>query len=147
MSFINTMKTYSLDLFEWFKAYGHLVGIFSVASFVGSILFCTLAITYLPTDYFLPKRREFRIKNLVLRVCLICLKNVLAAFLIVVGFIQIPLPGQGVLTMLIGIVISDIPGKRKLERKIIRLPAILSATNRIRARFGRPPIVLDGSAE
>ena len=141
------MKTYCFDLFEWFKAYGPLVGIFSVASFVGSILFCTLAITYLPTDYFLPNRREFRIKHPLLRVCLILLKNLLAAFLIVVGFIQIPLPGQGVLTMLIGIAISDLPGKRKLERRLIRLPAILSAANRIRTRFGRPPIVLDESAE
>ena len=51
------------------------------------------------------------------------------------------------LTMLIGIVISDIPGKRRLERRIIRLPSVLSTANGIRSRFRRPLLVLDESLE
>ena len=67
--------------------------------------------------------------------------------LVIIGIILIPLPGQGVLTMLIGIIISDIPGKRKLERRIIRSPVILAAANGIRSRFKRPSFVLDESVE
>jgi hypothetical protein len=124
-----------------------IIAVISVASFISSILFCTLAIAYLPCDYFLPKKQTRRIQHPFLRMLLKVLKNLLAGVLIVVGFVQIPLPGQGVLTMLIGIVISDIPGKRRLERRIIRLPAILSAANNIRSRFKRPLLVLDKPIE
>ena len=147
LAFVDMLKSYSYFLFEWLKAYGvMLIGV-SVASFIVSILFCTLVIAYLPPDYFLPNRRTSRIRHPVLRVALKCLKNLLAVVLVVVGIIQIPLPGQGVLTILIGIIISDIPGKRKLERRIISSPIVLATANGIRSRFKRPLLVLDESIE
>ena len=145
--FGDTLKTYGFILFEWLKAHGLVLGILSAASFIGSVLFCTLVIMYLPSDYFLLKRQAHRIKQPILRLVLKVLKNLIAAILIVVGLIQIPLPGQGVLTILIGIVISDIPGKRRLERRIIRLPSVLSTVNSIRSRFRRPLLLSDESIE
>ncbi len=147
MSFVDTLETYIFILFEWLKAHVVALGVASGASFVVSLLFCTLTIVYLPADYFLLKRQVNRVGHPILRVALKVLKNLLAVVLILVGFIQILLPGQGVLTMLIGIVISDIPGKRRLERRIIRLPAVLSRANGIRSRFRRPLLVLDESLE
>ena len=147
LAFMDMLKSYSYFLFEWLKAYGvMLIGV-SVASFIVSILFCTLVIAYLPPDYFLPNRRANRIRHPVLRIGLKCLKNLLAVVLVVVGIIQIPLPGQGILTILIGIIISDIPGKRKLERRIISSPVVLATANGIRSRFKRPLLVLDESME
>lgn len=143
LSSIDTLKTYGRVLFEWLKAHGVMLTAISIASFIVSILFCTLVIAYLPSDYFLPNRRTSRIKYSVLRIVLKCLKNLFAVVLVIVGIIQIPLPGQGVLTMLIGIIISDIPGKRRLERRIIRSPVVLATANGIRSRFKRPPLVLD----
>jgi len=119
----------------------------SVMSFIVSILFCTLVIAYLPSDYFLPTGQSRRLKHPVLRIGLKFLKNLFAVLLVIVGIIQIPLPGQGVLTILIGIIISDLPGKRRVERRIIRLPAILTTANGIRSRFKRPLFVLDESVE
>ena len=147
LTFIDMLKSYSYFLFEWLKAYGAMLIGVSVVSFIVSILFCTLVIAYLPSDYFLPSRRTSRIKHPVLRIGLKCLKNLLAVLLVVVGIIQIPLPGQGVLTILIGIIISDVPGKRKLERRIISSPVILATANGIRSRFKRPLLVLDESIE
>ena len=147
LAFTDMLKSYSYFLFEWVKAYGvMLIGV-SVASFIVSILFCTLVIAYLPSDYFLPNRQTSHIRHPVLRIGLKCLKNLLAVVLVVVGIIQIPLPGQGVLTILIGIIISDMPGKRKLERRIIRAPVVLATANGIRSRFKRPLLVLDESIE
>ncbi len=147
MLITDTLENYSLILFEWLKAHVVALGVASGVSFIVSILFCTLSIAYLPSDYFLLKRQVNPVKYPVLHLALKVLKNLLAVVLIVVGFIQIPLPGQGVLTMLIGIVISDIPGKRRLERRIIRLPSVLSTANGIRSRFRRPLLVLDESLE
>ena len=147
LAFMDMLQSYSYFLFEWLKTYGvMLIGV-SVASFVVSILFCTLVIAYLPSDYFLPNRRTSRIEHPVLRIGFKCLKNLLAVVLVVVGIIQIPLPGQGVLTILIGIIISDMPGKRKLERRIISAPVVLATANSIRSRFKRPLLVLDESIE
>lgn len=145
--FIDMLQTYSHVFFEWLKAYGAMLVGVSIASFVVSILFCTLVIAYLPSNYFLPNRQESRIRQPVLRIGLKFLKNLFAVVLVIVGAIQIPLPGQGLLTMLIGIIISDIPGKRKLERRIIRSPVILTTANGIRSRFKRLPFELDESTE
>jgi hypothetical protein len=50
------------------------------------------------------------------------------------------IPGQGVLTMIVGLTLLDFPGKRGLECRLIGRPRILRTINRLRARFGRPPL-------
>jgi hypothetical protein len=52
-------------------------------------------------------------------------------------------PGQGLLTILIGVMLLDFPGKRRLERWLLRRRGVLAAINKVRARYGRPPLVLD----
>ena len=145
MSFVDTdtLKVFCLAVFGWLKTHGLVAGIIWSASLVGSIFLCGLVIAYLPFDYFLSKRQVIRIRQPVWRGILIVLKNLLAVIFIIVGIILIPLPGPGVLPVLIGLIISDIPGKRKLERRIIRSPAVLSTLNHIRSRFNRPMLVLD----
>ncbi len=44
------------------------------------------------------------------------------------------------LTILLGVMISDFPGKERLERKIVSYPKVLEALNRLRERFGKPPL-------
>lgn len=72
-------------------------------------------------------------------------RNLAGAVLLIVGAIMtLPgIPGQGLLTMLIGLTLLSFPGKRRLERRILRVPAVLRAINRLRARFSRPPLELD----
>ncbi len=155
MAFIEGLKNYGTLSWEWLsaqseplfvflKAHWLIVSILSAISLVGSLVGCAVVIVYLPCDYFAATKRVSRIKSPVLRFGLSLLKNVFAVLLIVVGIAQLVLPGQGVLTILMGLVISDIPGKRRLERRLIRLPAILASANAIRARFKRQPLVLDG---
>jgi hypothetical protein len=52
-------------------------------------------------------------------------------------------PGQGLLTILLGIMIMDFPGKDRLEQKLLSRPSIVNAINRLRARFDKPPLVLN----
>ena len=72
-------------------------------------------------------------------------RNVGGAILILLGVaMSLPgVPGQGVLTIIIGITLLDIPGKRRIERRLIGRPRILRLLNRMRARFHRPPLELD----
>lgn len=72
-------------------------------------------------------------------------KNLLGVFLILLGLaLSLPgVPGQGVLTILLGLIMLDIPGKRPLEARIIKRPKVLNAINNLRARFDKPPLVVD----
>ncbi len=72
-------------------------------------------------------------------------KNALGVGLVVLGLVMtLPgVPGQGLLTMFIGIVLLDLPGKRAFERRIIAKPRILHACNRLRIRFGKKPFTLE----
>ena len=79
-----------------------------------------------------------------LRVTARSAKNILGAMLVVVGMILVlpGVPGQGVLTILVGVMLLDLPGKRRLERRIVGRPRILRTINGLRKRFGQPPLVL-----
>jgi hypothetical protein len=75
----------------------------------------------------------------------VVIKNIFGAFLVVLGIIlSLPgVPGQGILTILLGLIMLDIPGKRPIEARIIRRPAVLSAINRLRSRYGKTPLLMD----
>ena len=101
---------------------------------------------HLPADYFLHERRPlpFAGRPLALRVSVAVLKNLLGVALIAAGVVMsLPgVPGQGLLTILLGLMLVDVPGKHRLERSIVRRRLVYGALNAVRARFGRPPIEL-----
>lgn len=68
------------------------------------------------------------------------LRNTLAVLLLLAGIAMLVLPGQGMLTIVIAIMVSTFPGKYRLERAIMRRPGILRAANWIRHRYHQPPL-------
>ena len=56
-------------------------------------------------------------------------------------------PGPGILTLLIGIMLLDFPGKRRLERRLISRSKVLETINRLPRRCGKPPLVLANPEE
>src|SRR5665213_2472730 len=46
-------------------------------------------------------------------------------------------PGQGLLTAVIGITLLNLPGKLKVERRLLRMAAMRRGLNRLRARWHR----------
>ena len=84
-------------------------------------------------------------KPWIVRWSAVILKNILGVFLILLGIaLSLPgVPGQGFLTILLGIIMLDIPGKRPIEARIIKRPSIQHSINKLRARFDKPPLILD----
>jgi hypothetical protein len=70
-------------------------------------------------------------------------KNIAGLILVIAGVIMLVGPGQGILTILIGLILMDIPGKRPLEASLIKRPIILAAVNNFRAKYNKPPLVMD----
>jgi hypothetical protein len=121
--------------------------LFSVVTFVGSLAVVTVVLVKLPANYFHSSHdREFLVESHpVLRAVGIFAKNLLGLVLVAAGVVMsVPgVPGQGVLTILLGIMLLDFPGKRALETRIIGRPRVNGAVNALRARFGKPPLMLD----
>jgi hypothetical protein len=72
-------------------------------------------------------------------------KNILGVLLVALGIVMsIPgVPGQGILTILLGIMLLDFPGRRSLELKLVSQPRVFKAINKLRHRFGKPSLELD----
>jgi hypothetical protein len=77
-----------------------------------------------------------------LRLAGMILKNVAGVAFFLAGISMLILPGQGLLTILIGISLMDFPGKHRLEARIVGNRTVLGAVNSLRAKFGRPPLVM-----
>jgi hypothetical protein len=122
-------------------------GLIFLATFVVSLLAVGFLLVRLPATYFQQSHnRDLWVdRHPVLRWTGLVLKNLLGVVLVVVGvLLSLPgVPGQGLLTILIGVMLLNFPGKRRLERWLISRRGVLNAINRLRARFNRPPLVLD----
>ncbi len=104
-----------------------------------------LVLLWLPSDYFTLSRGPFLVgMNPLVRITLFVLKNLAGVVVIALGVVMsIPgVPGQGILTILLGLLLVNFPGKYRLERAIIRRPAIHEFVNRLRRRYGRPPLIV-----
>ena len=118
----------------------------SLIAAVGSLLLAGVVVVGWPSDQFKhdvpPRFMDGRPAPL--RYAAMLGKNLVGVVLIVVGFVMaLPgVPGQGVLTMLIGLTLVDFPGKRRLEQRLVRRPSVRRAIDRVRARFGHPPLEL-----
>lgn len=119
--------------------------------FVGSFLFnlaiVSIILVKLPADHFSKdKNKKFAAgSHPMLRVLLIIGKNILGVLLVALGVVlSLPgVPGQGLLTILLGIMLLDFPGRDRLEQKLLSRPTIVNTINRLRGRFGKPPLQLD----
>jgi hypothetical protein len=116
----------------------------SVLMFVGSLIALPILLARIPEDYFVdPKRHATRLKRMhpLLYLSLRILKNLVGWMLVLAGILMLVLPGQGILTIIMGLVLSDFPGKFALERRLASDHRILSGINWIRWRSGHAPLL------
>jgi hypothetical protein len=112
---------------------------FSIATLVLSVAIAGGILVRVPPDYF--KGEELRPpmrRPLWLRI----LKTIAGILLVAVGIVlSIPgVSGQGLLLVLAEVMLLDLPGKYKLERRLLAIRPIRDAANRLRAWRGRPPL-------
>lgn len=101
------------------------------------------AIVQLPTDYFTREdRRPLSTwdEHRMLRPLFLVAKNLLGFVLIIAGIGMLVLPGQGLLTLVVGLVLTDFPGKFRLERWLATRRPVWRSLNWLRRRAGRPEL-------
>lgn len=118
-----------------------------IVTFTISLAIVSFILVKIPPDYFHRDRPRdlWSDRHPAVRLLGLLAKNVLGVFLVVLGILlSIPgVPGQGLLTILLGIMLLDFPGKRRLEHKLVSRPQILATINKLRHRFGQPNLVLE----
>jgi len=123
---------------------GLWVGIaISVVLAIGSIALVAVVVVQWPPDHFKPPEEGGPERDRAPAHILVVIgRNAGGVLLVLLGLVMaLPgIPGQGILTMIVGLTMIDFPGKRGLERRLIGRPHILHAINRLRARFGRAPL-------
>lgn len=125
-------------LFAW-------IGGLSLFTLIASAIAVPILIRRMPSDYFLendPKAQALREEHPALRISFLVVKNLVGAILLVGGILMLITPGQGLLTIMIGLMLMDFPGKRKLEIRLVRFGPLNRGINWIRERAGKEPLEL-----
>ncbi len=131
------------ELLGIIREHGQLLVVASIASLLVALLTLPLFVARIPPDYFShPHRHRLSAQagHPLVLLFLAAVKNLLGALFLLAGLVMLFTPGQGLLTMLVGLMLMNYPGKYRLERWLVTRPRVLQALNWIRARTGHPPL-------
>ena len=141
------MFDFLADFFSGLSWRSILLGVLVfVGTFFLNLGIVSLILVKLPKDHFKhDKSKTVSGSNATVRVLKVIGKNVGGWLLIALGIVlSLPgVPGQGLLTVLLGLMLVDFPGKHRLEQKLLSRPAIINSINGLRGRFGKPALELD----
>lgn len=130
------------QLLNFLTEHAGLLVTFSILSAVLTLALVPILILRIPADYFSHQRRlhiprRHPLFNIFIKVA----KNLLGAVFLLVGFVLLFLPGQGLLLIFVGLLIMNYPGKYVLERWLIQRRGVLPALNALRVRRGKPALL------
>ena len=124
------------DFFFW-------LGIVSSVIFLVSLLSIGRLVSLIPSDYFINRKEsKFKLNYPVAWLVSAVIKNIFGYILIFGGILMLILPGQGLITIFVGLLLSNYPGKYSIEKRIIATPKILKSINWLRKRSNEPPLII-----
>lgn len=117
------------------------LGSLSLLTFAGTLLLLPVLLVRIPPDYFLETHIPQR-KNRRSRILFHIAKNLAGILFLLMGIIMLFIPGQGLLTIMAGLWLMDLPGKRRVEIRMIRNRSVYGAVDLIRKKAGRESLLL-----
>ncbi|MCH2145803.1 MAG: PGPGW domain-containing protein [Phycisphaerales bacterium] len=137
-------------MISWIKAHSTLLlsglGILSVVTFVGSLIALPILVARLPEDYFITNAapaRPWRTEHPVRGTVVYLGRNLLGLVLVAGGIAMLFLPGQGLLAIAIGLLMMDLPRKRRLQAWLVSLKPIHKGITWLRRKAGQPAFRFD----
>lgn len=103
--------------------------------FVGTLIAIPVILVRVPDDWFV---RPHCTRSLPVKVA----RGAIGVVLIAFGIAMLVLPGQGVLTILVGLGVLDLPFKHRLMAKILSNPKVHRAIDKLRRKAGRGSLQL-----
>jgi len=117
------------SLFAWLAGISLILGI-------AGLWLIPIAINRLPSSYFFELDRVARgeLPPPPQRLGRLILQNFAGLLVFLAGSIMLAIPGQGLLTMFLGLCLMSFPGKRKVILSMVRRPTITKGLNWIRKK-------------
>jgi hypothetical protein len=117
------------------------LGVLSILMFIGTLVVIPLIIISLPYNYLSSNERRIGFEPHPLwHIPYLVLKNVVGGLFVLAGLVMLVLPGQGILTILIGLGLINFPGKRRLILSLMSRRRVFTTVNRLRTRAGKRPL-------
>jgi len=116
--------------------------ILSILFWIGTLIVVPIVVVRLPADY-LTNEESASLRHRIPPAWLypyLIVKNIFGVVFILAGLAMLVLPGQGILTLALGLALINFPGKHRLIQRILGQRRVLSAINRLRARAKKPPL-------
>jgi hypothetical protein len=107
----------------------------TIAMFVAMLVGVPWFLSRVPADYFVRPPSKQSLPRKIAR-------NILGFTLVAAGIAMLVLPGQGIVTILFGLSIVDLPVKRRIVRWLLERPGIEKAVQGLRAKAGKPALVI-----
>lgn len=142
-----------MELWHWIQANETLMGLAAAGSLlllVFSVALLPFVVSLIPADYFAAKHRGVsRLRRLhpATHAVLMVVKNLVGILFFIAGLAMLILPGQGLLTLIVALILIDFPGKYRLERRLLRYPRVVRGINWLRRHAGAEPLVLPGEED
>lgn len=118
----------------------------SLIVFLASLILVPWLIVRMPVDYFVKANQSRSSLASILglhpfAIALVrILRNIVGITFLILGLLLLVLPGQGLLTIFLGVLISDFPGKRRAVNWLVAKPSVCRPINWLRRRAGKPAI-------
>ena len=122
-----------------YHQYFFWVGIVSFVVFVTSLLLTPILLGKIPQDYFIHTNQHKVEINHLGHLIIVVIRTLIGFVLLIAGIIMLVTPGQGIITILLGLFLMEFPGKRKLELKFIKHNPTFRALNWLRNKAGKSP--------
>lgn len=121
---------------------------FSAVSFIATLVAVPVFVVRVPPDYFINEQRQAVHvgKSKSAKALVGVGKTLLGLVLIVMGILMLVLPGQGILSILIGLILLEVPGTSALGRWLVRRPPVRRSIDWLRRRAGKEPLNLERSS-
>jgi len=133
-----------VEVFHYIASILPLIGAVSVVVFVVSLLSLPWLVARIPEDYFLhrkPKQFHWSLQfHFLIHILFKLGKNLLSLILLAGGLLMLFIPGQGILTIVMGIILLDYPNKFQIEQKIVSNRVILNGLNWLRKKGNKTPL-------
>ena len=111
------------------------IGAISAVMFVLSLVLLPWFLNKIPTDYF-TRARDPDPWHVIMQPRAI-VRNIFGLAIVSAGIAMLVLPGQGLLTILIGLATMQFPGKFELEKWIVTRKGVLEGINWVRTKSGK----------
>jgi hypothetical protein len=129
---------------DWLREHAGALAGASIGISVVLLLVGVAIVVKLPANHFVGRDRskESATRHPVLRPLFLVTKNVVGVALMLLGILMaLPLvPGPGIVLIVVGLSLTNFPGKHRLETWLLERPWVLKPLNRLRKAFGKPPI-------